>query len=186
MQVFQRLGLLRIFTGYDILLSSTKELMKMATTVRRTDKDRAPGAKPIAEVTHHGSTALYGRASTGKTTLASTFPKPILYYNIRDNGEGSISDVKDIDVVQIESSEQLKEQILWLHKKAERGKLIYKTVVPDTMTQLQSILVEEMGEKKSLRGKRAGDFGTLTKQDWGSIAGDLKSVIMDIHNPPVS
>lgn len=159
----------------------------MATEVRKKDKGgRAPGAKPVSEVKHHGSTALYGRSSTGKTTLASTYPKPILYFNIRDNGTDSISDVEDIDVVEIETSEELKEQILWLHKQAERGKLIYKTVVLDTMTQLQSILVEEMGAKKKLKGsKRAGDFGTLHKQDWGAIAGDLKAVIMDIRNLPV-
>jgi hypothetical protein len=40
-------------------------------------------------------------------------------------------------VVDIETSEDLQEQILWLHKKASKGKLIYKTVVLDTMTQLQ-------------------------------------------------
>jgi hypothetical protein len=81
----------------------------------------------------------------------------------------------------------MKELVLWLHKKAERGKLKYKTVAIDTMTQFQGILIEEMGEKKKLKpkGKRAGDFGTLTKQDWGSIAGDLKSLIMDVRNLPV-
>lgn len=160
----------------------------MATTVRKKKGKRggrAPGSKPVSEVKYHGSTTLYGRSSTGKTTLASTYPKPILYFNIRDNGTDSISDVEDIDVVEIETSEELKEQILWLHKQAERGKLIYKTVVLDTMTQLQSILVEEMGEKKKLKGKRAGDFGTLHKQDWGAIAGDLKAVIMNIRNLPV-
>lgn len=161
----------------------------MATTVRKTDKggERAPGARPIREVSYHGSTALYGRSGSGKTTLASSWPKPILYLNIRDNGTDSIHDVEDIDVVEINTSEELKEQILWLTKQANRGKLIYKTVVLDTMTQLQGILVEEKGTNAKLKksGKRAGEFGTLTKQDWGSIAGDLKAVIMDIRNLPV-
>lgn len=160
----------------------------MATTVRKADKEgRAPGAKPIGKVKHHTSTALYGRSGSGKTTLSASWPKPILYLNIRDNGTDSISDVDDIDVVDIETGDDLREQILWLHKQAQRGKLIYKTVVLDTMSQLQGILVEELGEKKKaqLKGKRAGDFGTLTKQDWGSIAGDLKSCIMDIRNLPV-
>lgn len=160
----------------------------MATTVRKGDKDRAPGAKPIAKVKHHTSTALYGRSGSGKTTLSSTWPTPILYLNIRDNGTDSISDVEDIDVVDIDTSEELKEQILWLHKQANKGKLIYKTVILDTMSQLQGILVEEFGVSKKIKnanGKRAGDFGTLTKQDWGQIAGDLKSVIMDIRALPV-
>lgn len=159
----------------------------MATTIRK--EDRAPRSKPVGEVKRKNSTALYGRSGTGKTTLAATYPKPILYLNILDNGDESISDVEGIDVVDIETSEELQEQILWLAKKANRGKLVYKTVVLDTMTQLQGILVKEMGVNKKLQKKskkRAGDFGTLTKQDWGQIAGDLKAVIMDIRNLPVN
>lgn len=157
----------------------------MATTVRK--DDRAPRSKPVGEKKYHGSTALYGRSGTGKTTLAATYPKPILYLNIRDNGTDSISDEDDIDVVDIETSEELQEQILWCHKKANKGKLPYKTIVLDTMSQLQGIFVEELGEQKGLqkKGKKAGDFGTLTKQDWGKIAGDLKAVIMDVRNLPV-
>lgn len=163
----------------------------MATTVRKKDKgsNRAPNSKPISEVKYHGSTTLYGRSGSGKTTLAATYPKPILYFNIRDNGTDSIADIDDIDVVEITSSEELKDQILWLHKQANRGKLIYKTVVLDTMTQLQSILVEEMGEKIKARleskKKRPGEFGSLQLQEWGIIAGDMKAVIMDIRNLPL-
>lgn len=156
----------------------------MATTVRK--EDRAPRSREVAKVKHNGSTALYGLSGTGKTTLSASWPKPILYLNIRDNGTDSISDVEDIDVVDIDSSEELQEQILWCHKKANRGKLVYKTVILDTMTQLQQILVEEMGEKKKLKkGKRPGDFGTFTMAEWGEIAGDLKSVIQDVRNLPV-
>jgi DNA replication protein DnaC len=144
----------------------------MATTVRK--EDRAPNAKPVSEVKRNSSAALYGRSGTGKTTLAASWPKPILYLNIRDNGEESISDVEGIDVVDIESSEDLLEQILWLHKKASKDKLVYKTIVLDTMSQLQTLLVEEMGATKKIpKGKRAGDFGVLTRQDWGKISGDL-------------
>lgn len=160
----------------------------MPTVVRKGD-NRAPGAKPVSEMSYHGSTALYGRSATGKTTLAATYPKPILYFNIRDNGTDSIADVEDIDVVNIESSEQLREQLLWLHKQANRGKLIYRTVVLDTLTQLQSILVEEMGEKikerLSSKKLKAGDFGSLKLQEWGIIAGEMKAVIMDVRSLPV-
>jgi len=144
----------------------------MATTVRK--EDRAPNAKAVSEVKRQSSAAIYGRSGTGKTTLAASWPKPILYLNIRDNGEESISDVEGIDVVDIESSEDLLEQVLWLHKKASKGKLVYKTIVTDTMSQMQTMLVEEMGATKKIpKGKRAGDFGVLTRQDWGKISGDL-------------
>lgn len=157
----------------------------MATTVRN-DGESYPGATPVGKVKYKGSTALYGRSGTGKTTLSATWPKPILFLNILDNGTDSISEYpdEDIEVVHITTSDELKDLILWCHKKADKGKLKYKTIVADTMTQLQQILVNELGEKKGLKksGKKAGDFGSFTKQDWGTIAGDLKSVIMDIRN----
>jgi ABC-type transport system involved in cytochrome bd biosynthesis fused ATPase/permease subunit len=94
----------------------------MATTVRK--EDRAPGAKPVAEVKRKTTAAFYGRSGSGKTTLASTWPTPILYLNILDDGDDSIKDVEGIDVVDITTSEELQEQILWLAKKANRGKFV--------------------------------------------------------------
>lgn len=164
----------------------------MATTVRKTDRedgDRYPGAVDVADVNYETSTALYGRSGSGKTTLAATWPKPILYLNIKDNGTDSISDVEGVDVVHINSGEELKDLILWCARKASKGKLKYRTVILDTMTQLQSLLTVEKGVnsklKKSTGKKRPGDYGTLTRQDWGEIAGDLKAVIMDIRNLPM-
>jgi hypothetical protein len=160
----------------------------MATTVRKTDGGSYPGSQPVKDVKYKTSTALYGRSGTGKTTLSATWPKPILYLNIKDNGSDSIADEDDIDVVHIETAKDLLDLILWCTERAKKGKLKYKTIVLDTMTQLQAILVKELGVNKKLAGKgkkRPGDFGTLTKQDWGSIAGDLKAVVMDIRNLPV-
>lgn len=160
----------------------------MATTIRKGDGDSYPGATPVAKKKFKTSSAIYGRSGSGKTTLSSTWPKPILYLNILDNGTDSISDVEDVEVVDITDSEELRELILWCHKKARRGKLKYKTIILDTITQLQGILVTELADKLKLtfkEGKKAGDFGTLTRQHWGQISGDLKAVIMDVRNLPV-
>lgn len=162
----------------------------MATTVRKSDRSDGasyPGSKPVKDVKYKSSTALYGRSGSGKTTLSATWPKPILYINIKDNGTDSIADEEDIDVVHIESSKELLDLILWCHKQSSKGKLKYKSIVLDTLTQFQGLLIKEMGVNKKLtaKGKRAGDFGTLTKQDWGSIAGDMKAVIMDVRNLPL-
>ncbi len=161
----------------------------MATTVRKKDDDTYPGSTPVSEVKYHGSTALYGRSGSGKTTLAGSWPKPILFLNIKDNGTDSIADLGDnVDVVHIMTSEELRDLILWCVKKASKGKLKYKTIVLDTMSQLQGVFLTELGVNKKLAGKtkkKPGDFGTLTKQDWGVIAGDMKAVVMDIRNLPV-
>lgn len=160
----------------------------MAASSQLGKDDRAPGAKSVNQTHYNNSTALYGRSGSGKTTLAGSWPKPILYLNIKDNGTDSISDLgDDVDVVDINRSQDMQDILLWCHAKAQKGKLKYKTIVADTLTQFQSILIGEMGVNKKLEKnkKRAGDFGSLTKQDWGMIAGDMKAVIMDIRNLPL-
>jgi KaiC/GvpD/RAD55 family RecA-like ATPase len=163
----------------------------MATTVKKGKGEHYPGSKPVKEKKYYGSTALYGRSGTGKTTLSATWPKPMLYLNIRDNGTDSINDLEDVDVRDINTSDELRDVILWILAQANKGKLRYKTIVVDTMSQLQNILVEEKAKEKGRKeikgskGKRPGDFGTLTKQQWGEIAGDLKAAVQDIRGLPL-
>lgn len=133
--------------------------------------------KTVASIKKPRSWAIYGRAGTGKTTLAGTFPGPILLVDVKDEGTDSVSDVKGLDVFEVETSDDL-DELYWYLKENPKG---YKTVAIDTVTQLQQIRVEEVGESKGLKGKQAGDWGTLTKQDWGSIASWLKKVITDFR-----
>jgi len=153
-------------------------------------EDMPPGGRPVAEKEYHNGFAIYGRSGTGKTTLSATFPKPILYLNILDDGTDSINDEKDITVVDIKSSDDFHKIIQWALEKANKGKLKYKSIVVDTLTQLQGMLVREMFEEKKkkdsrLKDKQAGDWGTMTKQDWGAIAGDMKAAIQDVRNLPL-
>jgi len=139
------------------------------------------GVKKIGDIKRHRSFVLYGRSGSGKTTLAGDFPKPMLYLDIRDEGTDSIADVEGIDVKEIESSEDVEEVRDFLRRNPKR----YKTVVLDTVTQLQELVVNEIAEGKKLKGKRAGDFGTLTKQDWGAVSAKLKGFIIDFRDMPM-
>ena len=154
--------------------------------------DRYPGSKPVDETDYYGSTALYGRSGTGKTTLSGTWPKPILYLNIKDNGTDSIRELgEDVDVHHITTSDELRDVILWVHAQVKKGKLRYRTIVLDTCTQLQSIIMNEVAAEKARKGKKLpkgkkpGDWGAFSKQDWGTVAGQMKDAIMDIRNLPM-
>lgn len=159
----------------------------MATTAKKTkaqDDDPLPGVKKISEIKRPRSTVLYGRSGTGKTTLAASWPKPILYLDIKDEGTDSIADVEGIDVKEIEDVEDMDEVLFWLIRNPKK----YKTVVLDTLSQLQEMSVDEVArelKKKVVKGKRAGDFGTLTKQDWGKVSSRLKSWIVDFRDLPM-
>lgn len=145
-----------------------------------------PGLKDVSEIHRKRSTVLYGRSGTGKTTIASSWPKPMLYLDIRDEGTDSISDVEGIKVKEISSVEDIEEVRDWLIRNPKK----FKSLVLDTMSQLQEIYVEEQAKnpKKKIRGsegKRAGEYGTLTKQDWGVVASKMKSLIIDLRDLPL-
>jgi phage nucleotide-binding protein len=144
--------------------------------------------KPIGDVAYRKSFVIYGRSGTGKTTLASSFPGPILYANIRDNGTDSIADVKGIQVFELEDLDDLEELRMWLRKnRKEIAKGKYKTLILDTMSQLQELYVEEVGKKKAKKkDKKPGEWGSMTKQDWGEVASEMKALIIELRNLPMN
>mgnify|MGYP006290885279 CR=1 FL=1 len=128
------------------------------------------------------SWVFYGRAGSGKTTLAGSFPQPILLLDCKDEGTDSVSDIDGIDVMEIQEWPDLEHAYWWLVQNPDH----YKTVVIDTITQLQQIVVEEVGSRKAEKaGKTAGDWGTMTKGDWGDIASRLKTWITNYRDLPL-
>ena len=145
------------------------------------DEDEDLPVRKIADIKRHRSYAFYGRSGSGKTTLSATFPKPILYIDIRDEGTDSIADVEGIDVLEPKTVEEFEDALFWLIKNPKK----YRTVVIDTVTQLQEMAVEEIGAAKSRKSKKPGEWGSMTKQAWGEVSGKLKSLIIDFRNLPM-
>lgn len=144
-----------------------------------------PTRKP-GSATKGRAYAIYGRAGTGKTTLSGTFPGPILLLDLNDRGDDSVSDVDDLEVMDISDPDDLDDAYWYLKKNP--GK--FKTVVLDTVTQLQQMFVERIADRKKTtkRGKRtqaAGDWGTMTKQDWGEVAAEMKNEITRFRDLPM-
>jgi hypothetical protein len=133
----------------------------------------------LEDIEDHRTFAIYGRPGTGKTTFAGSFPKPIAYIDIRDQGTASLRGLKGVKVKQLEDIEDLDEILRHLRKHHSQ----YKTVVLDTVSQLQQMAIEELFDGKQLKkGKRPGDWGTMTMQDWGTVTGKLKRLIIDFRD----
>lgn len=154
--------------------------MNTKTKKSPTSKDdaRLPGARKVSKVNKHRSFVFYGRSGTGKTTLAATFPGPILLLDVRDEGTDSVADVADLDVKEIEDFDDFEEAYWWLTKHPD----VYKTVIVDTVSQLQQLLVKEIGEKVAKKGKKAGDWGSMTQRDWGNVAAKMKEWIINYRD----
>lgn len=137
----------------------------------------------VADIEDPECFVLYGRSGTGKTTFAATFPKPILYIDIKDRGTKSIKGVKGIKVLQLKSWEQFEEAYWYL--KENEGK--FKTVVIDTASQLQQMLVREHCEDKPKKSdKRPGDWGSMTQSDWGQVGGMLNEWLENFRDLPLN
>lgn len=124
---------------------------------------------------------IYGRQGTGKTTLASTFPKPLILLDIKENGWVGVKDINGLDIVGIKTWDDF-EEAYWYLQENKDG---YKTVVIDTASALQDLVLEHIAKKKRVKlreGVKYGDFGTLTKRDWGEVSSLLKPFITQFRD----
>lgn len=124
---------------------------------------------------------IYGKAGSGKTVLASTFPKteeePLLYLDILEGGIGSV-DSKDkelIDWVPIETFEEIDsvlEDVIQGYSEVDGKKIPvkYSTIVIDSLTQMEYLLKKYL---KSSAGK-----SSMTLQLWGQAKDNQE----DIYN----
>lgn len=138
--------------------------------------------KPVASIDRVSSYAIYGRAGSGKTTLSSTFPKPLLLFDINDKGTDSISDVKGVFVAQIEEADDIEDMYYRLLSGDLKGK--YKTIVFDTVTEWQKLVMRKVVEGKRKKTDRLGDWGTMAKRDWGDVAAEMNKWITDFRDLP--
>lgn len=122
--------------------------------------------KPVQQPVGGMKICVYGRSKTGKTTLSATFPKPILLIGTED-GTRSISNVKGIDFVMLNASEELEE----LTELLMGGK--YKTVTIDTAGGLQDLIVKEVLDLDEIPVQRTYGMGSGKFKDgrqmWGTV-----------------
>lgn len=124
---------------------------------------------------------IYGRSGTGKTTFTGTFPSPILLLDVSDKGTDSIADVKDCKVMEVTCWDDF-EMVYWYLKDHPEE---YSTVVVDTITQLQQFSILKVLAEKGKKEENAGDWGTMTKREWGDVAAMMKTWITNYRDLPM-
>jgi len=138
-------------------------------------------AKPLADRELPINAVIYGRSGTGKTTFASSFPKPLLLIDIRDRGTDSIANAKNTDYIDLQNVQQLEDIVEHLRLAEHK----YKSVVIDTVTQLQQMMIEELLAEKKKDTKEAGKWGSMTLKDWGTISSNMRFLLSRFKDLPI-
>lgn len=113
---------------------------------------------------------LYGRSGTGKTTLACTWPKPLLLVRA-ELGTRSVHNVKSVDVTPLLTTpDQVRELIDF---QATSGK--YATIVLDTASSFQDLVLRTILGLEELPAQLA--FGDVHRDQWGQCAMITKEVL---------
>lgn len=109
-------------------------------------------AKSVDQMPIDGVYVIYGNNGTGKTVLASTFPKtkekPMLYLDILEGGSASISkeERENIEVVEINEFKELDEVLkdvvngYTIDENGNKIPVLFSTIVFDSATQLEFLL----------------------------------------------
>lgn len=124
-------------------------------------------AVPIGELGQRELWVLYGKSGSGKTELLSTFPKPMLYLQIGDDGSNTIGGKEGIDAITLSNINELKQAL-----QEARLDSHYKTVAVDTFSLLVNEWTDENAVKKNKR---------MTQQMWGDLKTDTEELIKSAH-----
>lgn len=131
-------------------------------------------AKPLSEMSLVITALFYGRTGTGKTTLAGTFPTPLLLLDVGERGTDSL-DREGISSIPISSWDEF-EEVYW---ELKDGKHNYRTVVVDSEHALQGLAIEKIKsnnkkDRDDLTSQRDfGQAGALLTQ-WNYAYRDLR------------
>lgn len=142
----------------------TKQTTK-ATKHRAESGGVLDGAIPVVDMPEVGmKVCLYGRSKTGKTTLACSFPGPLLIVGTED-GTRSVRSIKGVDFFRLNESGQVDEIA-----DAVVGK--YNTVVLDTAGGLQDMILKEILGLDDIPLEKS--WGMAGREQWQSCGMQTK------------
>lgn len=138
----------------------------------------------IQAITHESEDFIkalfYGPNGTGKTTIAGTFPNPIIF-DINERGTRVLATEEGRAKKRAVDEFEMLVQGFWYLKS---GKHPFKTVVLDNITTLQEVAMRYIMNKEA-DFDLSKDMDMPTKRDWGGLSQIMKRWLIDFRNLPM-
>jgi hypothetical protein len=135
----------------------------------------------LTERERYVNALVYGESGTGKTTWASSAPKPILWLE-SEGGTSSIApeDMAGIDVAKVTGLETYR-QALALLQKGDHG---YKTVVLDSFTETAAAILKQIMRAAVQADASRDEFSPLFSE-WGRLTGVMREIARGFRDLPM-
>ena len=148
----------------------TKRLKKKNRSKKGGIEDRIT---PIKEVKGGTTALIYGRSGTGKTTLAGTFPKPLLLVDVGERGGDSVSDIEGVSTIKIDDWDDFES----LYRYIEDNPKKFKTIVVDALHTLQDCCLKKVLD---MENKEWGQQVTI--KNYGQIGNMMKKWLLSYRD----
>lgn len=132
----------------------------------------------VADAEPHLKALLYGPNGAGKTRIACTAPPPLLVVDVNEKGTKSVRGYKGVDVIHCKKWEDY----IFAYWLLRNGDHKYKTVVIDTMTQVQNLCIKDVVLKQADDRDPNRDPKTMSQREWGKMAEYVKPTILNYRN----
>ncbi len=126
---------------------------------------------------------VHGDPGIGKTFLCGTaadseHTSPVLFVDT-EGGTLSIAG-KDVDVIRVDSWQSA--QQLVVHLRRNKGR--WKTIVIDSLTELQKMIMADILKTNMLEGKRSHDPDIPEMRDWGRNSERIRKFVRALRDLP--
>ena len=124
---------------------------------------------------------VYGESGVGKTTFASSAPKPILWLE-SEGGTDSIAneDREHIDIARVTGLETYREALALLLDNPGQ----YSTVVLDSFTETQAGILKEIMRAAVAQDADRDEFAPLFSE-WGRLTGVMREIARGFRDLPM-
>lgn len=143
--------------------------------------DKPSKIQPMSSVVEPHKVLLYGDSRVGKTCLAATAPKPLLFVDAEHGWKSIPTGERDgVGLWSVTTWDEVQEVVEYLYGQAASDG--YRSVVFDSLTEIGDLLIEHILASPGVGGRPSPN--TMSQADWGTYATEMLKFLREVRDVP--
>lgn len=142
----------------------------------------------VSEIVEWINLFVYGEPGSGKTYLIGTAYddprlRPLLIFDV-EGGMMTLRDKPGIDVIKVRSMQEVEDKYNMLYHAQENGKLPYKTIGLDSLTELADLDMRKVMKEAYNRNPDRVDIDVPSPREWGIVRNHIRLITRAFKDLP--